>query len=382
MHRTLDDVPVVTPATSVYGPRFAAAYQDICRKLNIQLAPACPQLEKAFLDSTVGTVLGIRFDTAMLTWTVSPEKRDNILRDVAGPLAGAPLTLEQMQHLMGVLQDFGQMCPFLNGFKQPLNSFLASLLQKPDPARALPSQVRTDLRIWANVITASVVPLPIPHRPLPPGLSALHFVSDAACARYVTVDGRRIPCDRPGHRGAASIGIGSQGEIWLCARVTWPAYLLLKARDEKNRAYGCKSTTLELVGLILPIITVPHLLQGKEVCFHVDNLATVYGWENKGVAKDSSASVMIRSLHLIATYLGCIVHVRHLPRMSDTNARLADRLSRKSTTTGRDRARIRRAMKPTIPPALRRWMESPKPDWDLPGELLHDVQQRLRHHHL
>jgi len=375
-------VPVVTPAASIHGPRFAAAYQDICKTLNIQLAPACPQLEKAFQDSTVGTVLGIRFDTTRLTWTVSPEKRDNILRDVAGPLARAPLTLEQMQHLMGVLQDFGQMCPFLNGFKQPLNSFLASLLQKPDPARPLPPQARADLQIWANVIAASVVPLPIPHRPLPPSLSALHFVSDAAGARYVTVKGRRIPCDRPGQRGAAAIGIGPQGEIWLCARVTWPAYLLLKARDEKKRPYGCKSTTLELVGLILPILTVPHLLQGKELCFHVDNLATVYGWENRAVAKDSSASVLIRSLHLIATYLGCIVHVHHLPRMSDTHARLADRLSRKSTTTSRDRARIRHAMKPAIPTALRRWLDAPSADWDLPGALLQDVQQRLRLHRL
>ena len=180
----------------------------------------------------------------------------------------------------------------------------------------------------------------------------------------------------------AAIGIGQQCEIWLCARVTWPAYLLLKARDEKKRAYGCKSTTLELVGLILPILTVPHLLHGKELCFHVDNLSTVYGWENKAVAKDSSASVLIRSLHLIATYLGCKVHVRHLPRMSDTHALLSDRLSRRSTTTGRDRARIRHAMKPAIPTALRRWMDAPSADWDLPGPLLQDVQQRLRHHQL
>ena len=183
MHRTLDDVPVVTPAASIHGPRFAAAYHDICDKLNIQLAPACPQLEKAFQDSTVGTVLGIRFDTTRLTWTVSSEKRNNILRDVASPLAGAPLTLEQMQHPMGVLQDFGQMCPFLNRFKQPLNSFLASLLQKPDPVRPLSTQTRADLKVWANVIAASVVPLPIPQRPHPPTLSALHFVSDAAGAR-------------------------------------------------------------------------------------------------------------------------------------------------------------------------------------------------------
>jgi len=382
VHRTLDDVPVVTPASSQLGPRFAESYIDICKQLNVQLAKDCPKFEKAFQDTTVGTVLGIRFDTTSTTWTVSPEKRDNLLRDITGPLAGAPLNLEQMQHLMGVLQDFGQMCPFLNGFKQPLNSFLAALLQKPDPARPLPSQAKEDLKIWANVITESVVPLPIPHRPLPPPLSALHFVSNAAGARYITVDKRRIPCEKPGHRGAAALGLTPDGEIWFCARITWPAYFLLKAKDEKKRAYGCKSTTLELIGVLLPILTVPHLLQGREICLHVDNLATVYGWENRAVAKDSSASVLIRALHLIATFLGCIVHVTHLPRMSSPNARLADRLSRKCTTTGRDKAKIRHALKPKIPRALRRWMEAPRADWNLPYELLQEVQETVRLHSL
>jgi hypothetical protein len=113
VHRTLDDVPVVTPEAAVEGPMFAEKYKLICKDLNIQLAAMCPDKEKAFEDSTCGTVLGIRFNTTDLTCAVSADKSDNILRDVAGPLWGDQLTLEQLQHLMGVLNDFGQMCPFL-----------------------------------------------------------------------------------------------------------------------------------------------------------------------------------------------------------------------------------------------------------------------------
>jgi len=341
--RTLDDVPVVTPAASSAGPDFASAYLSLCRRLNVSLAEPCPSLDKAFLDSTVGTVLGIRFFTDSLTWTVNPEKRDGILRDISTAVQGEPLSLLDMQHLMGVLNDFGQMCPFLRGFRFALNRFLARLLKRPDSARRLPRLAVAELHVWAAVVAASVQPLPIPHRPLPPSLAALHFVSDAAGARYVTVNKRRIPTERAGDRGAAAIGICSAGRVWFCARVTWPAFLLLDARDERDRAYGCKSTTLETVGILLPILTIPHLLQGRDICLHVDNTAVVYGWENRSVKNDQSASVLLRALHIISVFLGCTIHVMHLPRMSTPSARLADRLSRRRTTTAFDQRRIRRA---------------------------------------
>jgi hypothetical protein len=380
--RTLDDVPVVTPADSPDGPRFCAQYKMICQNLNIKLAATCPKFEKSFEDSKKGTILGIIFDTARLTWTISPAKRDAILSDIAFPLAGQLIALEEMQHLMGALNDFGQMCPFLQAFRLPLNNFLADLLSDPDLPMPMPPQAMADLRIWAAVVAATVVPLPIPSRPLPPSYSAIQFVSDAAGARYVKVKRKRVPCETPGVRGAASVGISESGQIWFCCRVTWPTHLLLHAQDELGKAYGCKSTTLEMIGVMLPLLTVPHLLRGRELCLYVDNIAVVYGWQNRGVKNDLSASVLIRALHIIAAFLGCHVHVFHLPRMSTPNARLADRLSRRQTTTQIDSRRIRQALKPSLPPALSRWLARPRLNWDLPDELLRDVQDRLRREEL
>ena len=107
--------------------------------------------------------------------------------------------------------------------------------------------------------------MPIPHRPLFPSLSALHFISDVAGARYVSVQNKRFPSDTPGNKGAASIGILDSGRIWYCSRIIWPEHMLLHARDEKDRAYGCKSTTLEVIGLILPIVTIPHIQGGRGI---------------------------------------------------------------------------------------------------------------------
>jgi hypothetical protein len=42
IHRTLDNIPVVTPADSDAGPAFADAYQGLCQHIGADLAPQCP----------------------------------------------------------------------------------------------------------------------------------------------------------------------------------------------------------------------------------------------------------------------------------------------------------------------------------------------------
>lgn len=120
VHRCLDDLPLVTPATSPLGPLFAVNYRRICEAVGVKLAPLCPNREKAFEDSTQGLVLGIIFDTHSLTWNMSKCKRDRILLAIRDPLLGHNVSLAAMQKLLGLLNDFGQMCPFLRAFRHPL----------------------------------------------------------------------------------------------------------------------------------------------------------------------------------------------------------------------------------------------------------------------
>ena len=63
IHRTLDDVPIVTNKRSQLGENFATEYKKICKEINIPLAENCLNFQKAFENSTHGTVLGIKFDT-------------------------------------------------------------------------------------------------------------------------------------------------------------------------------------------------------------------------------------------------------------------------------------------------------------------------------
>ncbi len=111
IHRTLDDTPIVTPKTSPLGPAFASAYREVCSSVGARLAPPpCPDHDKAFQDSTVGTVLGVRFYTPDLTWSLPAKKLLSLQNLVHDCLVDKPLPLLQLQRLLGSLNHFSQMC--------------------------------------------------------------------------------------------------------------------------------------------------------------------------------------------------------------------------------------------------------------------------------
>ena len=378
IHRTLDDVPVVTPSDSEKGTAFAAAYKDICSQVGAKLAPPCPLFQKAFKDSTVGTVLGIRFDTSMLTWSISQEKRDRILHRIQGPLEGKSVCLLEVQKLIGSLNDIGQMCPFLRGFRQPIYLLLISFHGSEDIWLPIPLEVKEDLRVWGAAMSYATHGFPIPSRQKLHLPSALFFASDASGAQFAKFNDRFIPLPYEGDRGAVSINAIENDDIWFYAHITWPKKFLLKDRDSTDKAYGCKSSTLEVIALILPFLCIPHLLVNQQVTLLTDNEALVFGWEKRRVAHDTLASIFLRALHIISAFLGTSVEIRHLPRVSTPSAILADALTRSSTTTAAQEEMVGGAPEARIPQELFKWIEDPSEDWTLPVRLLEHVQNCLQ----
>jgi hypothetical protein len=374
IHRTLDDVPFVTPASSEKGLVFAESYENICEDIGASLAPPCPHFEKAFKDSTHGTVLGIIFDTISMTWRISGEKKARILTRIKGPLSGQPVTLLDVQKLIGSLNDVGQMCPFLRGFRQPIHNLLVQFQGNTEISLIPTPEVRADLRIWGAAMHTVEASQPIPRRPTAHLPSALMFVSDASGAQFAKFSDKFITLPYEGERGAASINAIEDDTIWFYANVVWPRAFLLQHRDAADHAYGCKSSTLEAIGLILPFLCIPKILIGKEVTLLTDNEALVFGWEKRRVAHDNSASIFLRALHLISGFLGSSVEIRHLPRMSSPSAEMADALTRSTTTTDFHRNAVSSAPVQDIPHVLLSWLEDPSDDWLLPTELLSYVE--------
>jgi hypothetical protein len=377
VHRTLDDTPLVTPEHWTAGHSFASAYEYVCTEINAKLAPPCPKQEKTFSNVTHGSVLGIVFDTENLTWSITPVKLARILRRLQAPLNGNSLSLLDAQKLLGTLNDIGQMAPFLNGFRQPLQEFLTSFNDNDNLQLALNQQERADLRVWAVAATSAATGLPIPHRPSNPSLKALTFVSDAAGAQFIRNGDLFTPFCTDEYRGAVSINSLDDGGVWFAARVIWPKHFLLNARDSKNHAFGCKSATLEAIGLLLPFLCCPKIVAAKEVTLLTDNEALVFGWEKRRVQHDVSASILMRALHLITHFLGCIVTINHLPRMSTPSAELADLLTRSSTAGEIQLAAIADAYSPPVPAQLLDWLVHPTEDWNLAYSLLQAVKHRM-----
>ncbi len=72
------------------------------------------------------------------------------------------MTLLDLQKLIGSLNDLGQMCPFLRGFRQPIHQFLTTFNDDTDIYLPIPPVVQDDLRIWAAATSTAGRDIPIP----------------------------------------------------------------------------------------------------------------------------------------------------------------------------------------------------------------------------
>jgi len=95
-HRTLDDVPFVAPAHKDWCSVFSEKYKNVCEKLGVETAKECPKKEKAFENSKTGKVLGINFDTKILSWNFPRDKKEKILRLIKKVLNSEKIELLEM----------------------------------------------------------------------------------------------------------------------------------------------------------------------------------------------------------------------------------------------------------------------------------------------
>ena len=248
VHRILDDSAGVAPAETGWCQQFTERYKKVCEEVGIKLAEECPYQEKAFTNKTKGTVMGIQFDTVSLSWRIADDKAARILADIHTLLHGGHADLKQVETLAGRLSDFGQMCPFLQAFKRPLNDLLSSFNENYNILCEVKEELIQDLRVWAAVVTEANSWLPIAQEMKNPPLGAWEFVSDAAGGLGFE-----------DWMGVASLGINPSGGFWFLCRGEWPP-AILEGLDEKGVRFASKMKTLELIGLFLPFLSVVALM--------------------------------------------------------------------------------------------------------------------------
>jgi hypothetical protein len=366
--RQLDDVPVVGPAASGWCEDFLAAYKQVCERINLQLAPDCPKFDKSFGPTTYGKVLGIWFDTTTLCWKLPVEKISAALQSISSFLTSPQPSLLETQSLMGRLNNVATMCPFMNIFKFNLNEYLA--MKTKNIPTTLEAKARKDLQVWANMLLHPTKWIPIHPEKTHPPLATIKFFSDAA--------GMADNGKRSGNIGCGVIGMDPDGNTLLGYQMWWPESFITTATDIKGKRFGNKTTTLEMIGILLPLLLIPEKLRNSHIELFTDNMGCVFGMKDGYVKNDEYASIFIRAAYLIGAYLGSVLHVAHIPRRSSWETESADNLSRSNTTSFLEKQILSRYDTLSVPPNLTNWLENPTNNWDLALDLLKYVMEKTK----
>ena len=112
------------------------------------------------------------------------------------------------------------------------------------------------------------------------------------------------------------MGFNREGHIIFAYQLFWPSEVISYFKDSTGHRLGNKTTTLEFLGILLPFLLIPDQLKNQVIEVKVDNVACFFVWINRHVTGDVTASILIRSLNLISSFLGSQVHITHLPRKS------------------------------------------------------------------
>jgi hypothetical protein len=131
-----------------------------------------------------------------------------------------------------------------------------------------------------------------------------------------------------------------------------------------------------MIAIILPFMLIPEQLFNQHIVLKTDNMACVFGHQNRLVKGDETASIFVRAVHLICAYLGSILHIEHVPRCSDWGSEVADNLSREVTTGFLENRMLTRWKNLPVPSDIKTWLQNPTEDWDLPFKLLKYVQEK------
>lgn len=356
VHRHLDDSPVASPSNSNSCNAFSEAYMAVSKKLNVKLAEPCAKNEKAFMNQTNGKVLGIWFNTLTMKWHLPEEKAEETIRLIYSAVCDEFVSTLNAQKLLGHLNNVCLMSPFLQGFKYCIIEDLAVSLRNNYELVKYSKQAKEDLMVWYNFLVDKS-PKPIPGEPHALVLGHLEFTSDAA--------GWPDNCSGHHRPAVATVGLNECGEIIVVGRMFWNTNMIRNVVDKAEIRYGNKTTFLEFVGILLPILSKPCIFKDKHVSFKTDNMGCAQAWSNRRSKEDADLSIVIRILHIACYILNTVIVISHVPRNSSWDSCLVDRLSRDTTTTSNDNKLLVKCSMPPVVDCFTRWLKNPGSDWSI-----------------
>ena len=371
--RTVDDIPTVVPSIACSSlQEFVISWRNSLRSLNISPANDDPTHTKAFDCSNEGEVLGIRFDTISFTWSL-PYRKLYKLVDEVYTLAdrSKPHSLRELEVVAGKINYLSALFPPFRMMFSDTMFAIAEHVRKigdengqvSDVIRdkksfSTTSEVSTDLRMIAAILVDSYEhPLPIvdPSPPIPLGSMPI----------YTDASGQLKGSSPP------ALGIYFPPFNWMHSRaysIQFPTDFLLSANGKGLIANT--TSTLEAMGLLLPLMLQPQTCVGKDIHVYIDNLAVVFAFKKRR-SEDLLAQSLLRAALLVAGALACRLFVSWVPRRSNTGSSVADDLTHGNFTSSiMGDPHGSQCVLETFPDPIRCWMENPVYDRDLGHKVL------------
>ena len=357
----LDDVCAAAPAGSPLLLNFDQKFSELAAVLGVKLAPR-DDPEKSFGPSTSGTVLGVHYNTVDWTWAIPAEKLGRILHSLRSLIDADTIPLDQLWSIVGKILHVH---PLLPDGRFHLFHLLKGNCASTDPKYLLsPSpELRQQLWFWYTILRtcSSVASIPPPFPPTPAW--AVQVYTDAAGGSWSS----------PG------LGCGAvSAEWWLY--LPWSKAINTGRVTEQGRRLDRSMSALELVGPLAAICAAPATFRNSAVKFWVDNAGSVFIWQKGYSMSCDLSTTLVTALATVAANLGCRVEIAKILRCSTPLAAMSDALSKADFRRFRELSRSEGLSLPLeplrAPLELRRWLEDPRPDWDLGSRLLRGIAKR------
>jgi hypothetical protein len=156
------------------------------------------------------------------------------------------------------------MCPFFLCFRFNILNCLKLLENNPKNLVALTTEALSELAVWWGFLSDPTLWIPICNPPNHPPICTKAFTSNAAsCPRNKSWSGKI---------GCGVVGLDESGTVCSIAQLWWPKSFITTQKDSKGKRFGEKTATLEQVGTLLPLLSIPESLKNQHVVFKTGNL--------------------------------------------------------------------------------------------------------------
>ena len=351
----LDDVCAAAPAGSRALELFDQEYINTAQELGVRLASRSDP-EKSFGPSTHGTVLGVTYDTVDWTWQLPPAKLGLLLHNIQELLEADSIAISKLWTVVGKILHIHAL--LLDGRFHLYHLLVANATSTdPDFCLELQPELKSQLWFWLTILRTcnNRAAIPPPFLVVPPW--AVDVYTDAAGGSPTT----------PG------LGCGAVcATFWLY--VPWSRAINSGKPAGNGRSLDRCLSALELVGPLAALCASPETFRRGAARFWVDNAGSVFIWKKGYSTSCALSTTLVLALHTVATGLGCQVDLIKITRCSTAWAEMPDALSKAHFRRFWDLARRECLDLPPdparVPTELLRWLQSPRPDWDLGSRLL------------